>query len=86
MAVVTSTRADWGLLSPVVRGLMERDDVDVRVIATNMHLEQRYGMTVNEIEADGVRVDVRVGMPSASVGDDDGHAPGYGAALGGRSV
>ena len=83
VAVVTSTRADWGLLSPVVRGLMERDDVDVKVIATNMHLEPRYGMTVNEIEADGVRVDVRVGMPSASAIEDEGHAPGYGAALGG---
>lgn len=81
VAVVSSTRADWGLLCPVVKGLIERDDTDVRVIAANMHLEERYGMTVNEIEADGVKVWARVPMPSASSEHAD-DAPGLGAALG----
>lgn len=80
VAVVTGTRADWGLLSPVVKGLKVRGDVDVRVIATNMHLEPRYGMTVGEIEADGINVDVRVPMPSASAVTDG--ASGFGSALG----
>ena len=50
--IATGTRADWGLLSPLARRL-RRDGNSVTVAATNMHLMQRYGMTVSEIEADG---------------------------------
>lgn len=81
VAVITSTRADWGLLCPVVKGLGARSDVDVSVIVANMHLEERYGMTVSEILADGISVDARVPMPSASSEHAD-DAPGLGAALG----
>lgn len=55
IAIVTSTRADWGLLAPVAKALRERDDVRLSIIATNMHLDASRGMTVNEIEADGFR-------------------------------
>ena len=53
IAIATSTRADWGLLRPIARALSLREGVDVRVVATNMHLNPRFGMTVGEIEADG---------------------------------
>lgn len=62
MCVVTGTRADWGLLSPVARRLAEEPDIDVDVVATNMHLDPRYGSTVGEIEADGFEVAGRVDM------------------------
>lgn len=50
---MTGTRADWGLLSPIAAELSRRDGVTVDIIATNMHLSQRYGHTVDEICADG---------------------------------
>lgn len=50
---VSGTRADWGLLSPLARALAARVDCHVDIIATNMHLSERFGMTVNEIVADG---------------------------------
>lgn len=53
IAIISSTRADWGLLSPLARALSERDDCIVTIIATNMHLSQRFGMTVNNLIADG---------------------------------
>ncbi len=53
IAIVTSTRADWGLLSPLARALSEREDCELSVIATNMHLSPRFGMTVDQIVADG---------------------------------
>lgn len=59
-AIATSTRADWGLLSPLARSLADYG-FDVTVVATNMHLLEETGMTVSEIEADGfcpVRVPV----------------------------
>lgn len=66
IAVVTSTRADWGLLKDIVGGLMECDTVDVSVIATNMHLNPEFGMTVNEIIDDGFKVDARIDMTPKS--------------------
>lgn len=66
IAVITSTRADWGLLSPLAKELNERPYVDLSIVATNMHLDPSRGMTVNEIEADGFRVDYRVDMSPES--------------------
>lgn len=53
ICIISSTRADWGLLSPIAHSLNSEEDLDVTVIATNMHLMARYGMTVDEIIADG---------------------------------
>ncbi len=66
ICIVTSTRADWGLLSGVAKCLRDNDTVNLSIIATNMHLEEKYGMTVREIEDDGFKVDARVPMPTAS--------------------
>ena len=54
LVFVSSTRADWGLLSPLARALRDGGfDIEVRIVATNMHLLPEYGMTVDEIRADG---------------------------------
>ena len=60
ITIVTSTRADWGLLRPLAAALRSRNDVVLSIIATNMHLDPAYGYTVSEIEADGFRVEARV--------------------------
>lgn len=52
VAVATTTRADWGLLSPVAAELRRRGH-EVQVLAGNMHFNPALGMTVREIEADG---------------------------------
>lgn len=52
--IASSTRADWGLLSPLARSLRQRGS-RVSVAATNMHLMPQYGNTVREIEQDGFR-------------------------------
>lgn len=63
VCIVTGTRADWGLLSPVARELVKLPDkIELQIIATNMHLDPAYGMTVKEIEADGIYVNERVPM------------------------
>lgn len=60
LCTVTSTRADWGLLSPVCRALRDSGDIEVSIIATNMHLIERYGNTYHEIEADGFDIAYKV--------------------------
>lgn len=65
LCIVTSTRADWGLLSPLAAELRRRPGVQLQIVATNMHLMERYGHTVDEIIADGFTVDARVPLDIA---------------------
>ncbi len=60
VCVVTGTRADYGIMSGLMRKLKEHPGIELQIIATNMHLAPEYGMTVNEIEADGFKVDCRI--------------------------
>jgi UDP-N-acetylglucosamine 2-epimerase (non-hydrolysing)/GDP/UDP-N,N'-diacetylbacillosamine 2-epimerase (hydrolysing) len=62
IAVVTGTRAEYGLLESSMREIDARADLDLVTIVTGMHLSPRHGMTVDEIEADGFTVDDRVHM------------------------
>lgn len=59
---VTGTRADYGIMSKLMMSMNEDSRVEMQIVATNMHLSPDYGMTVEEIEADGLRVDKRVEM------------------------
>ena len=63
VAVVTGTRAEYGLLSPLMRILQNDDAFKLHVIATGAHLSQRFGMTVNAILEDGFSVDTRIPLP-----------------------
>lgn len=60
VAVVTGTRADWGLLRPLVDILGADPFFDVRIIVTGSHLSERFGMTVREVEQGGREVAARV--------------------------
>lgn len=71
IAIVTSTRADWGLLSPVAKELKQRDNVRLSIIATNMHLDASRGMTVNEIRDDGFEPAALLPMVCASDSEVD---------------
>ena len=64
IAIATGTRADWGLLSPIAQLLEKQEDVQVRIIATNMHLEAKYGNTIDEIVTDGFEPAACVKMTS----------------------
>ena len=73
IAIVTATRAEYGLLCPVIRCLREYESAEFRVelIVTGTHLSDQYGMTVREIEADGLRIDHRIPIPVCSVTELD---------------
>lgn len=66
IAIATSTRADWGLLSPLAAELRRRG-AEVSIMATNMHFSDNAGQTWREIEADGFEIAVAIrthGTPS----------------------
>lgn len=60
IAVVTGSRAEYGLLYWVLRDLREAPDLELQLIVTGMHLAPEFGMTVREIERDGFEIAQRV--------------------------
>ena len=68
ICVVTGGRADYGLLQWVMHDIAADPELTLQVIATGSHLEPGMGMTVAQIEADGLVVDARVPL---GLGDDD---------------
>jgi UDP-hydrolysing UDP-N-acetyl-D-glucosamine 2-epimerase len=62
ICVVTGTRADYGLLRPVMRALDAAEDLELMVVATGAHLSPEFGLTVEVIEADGFTIAERIEM------------------------
>lgn len=62
VCVFTGTRAEYGILSSLMRGIDEHPDMELQIVATNMHLSPEYGLTINEIRRDGFKVDKCVEM------------------------
>lgn len=62
ICVVTGSRAEYGLLSGVMRGLQQEEDLELQVLVTGMHLSPEFGMTWQIIEKDGFPIDAKVEM------------------------
>ena len=71
ICIVTGTRAEWGLLSSIAKALNNRDDVTLQIVATNMHLSEKYGNTWQEIERDGLKITYKVPMPTDTTSADN---------------
>ena len=55
ICVVTGTRAEYGLLRPLLSRIEADKEVDLCLIVTGMHLSPEYGLTYQEIENDGFK-------------------------------
>jgi len=62
IAVVTGTRAEFGLLQSSMRLIREHPDLTLVTVATGMHLSPRHGYTVDDIREAGFTVDHEVEM------------------------
>lgn len=62
ICVITGSRAEYGLLSGLMRLIKEDRDLQLQVIATNMHLSPEFGLTYQEIEKNGFHIDRKVEM------------------------
>ena len=67
IAVVTGSRAEYGLLRSTMAAIKKHRDLKLQVVVTGMHLLGKFGRSVNQIVGDGWRVDARVKMQT---GDD----------------
>ncbi len=62
ICVVTGSRAEYGLLSGLMRAIKEDSGLELQVIATNMHLSPEFGLTYRNIEEDGFFINKKVEM------------------------
>lgn len=62
ICIFTGTRAEYGIMSRLFRMIEDDPELQLQIIATNMHLSPEFGMTYKEIEADGFKIDKKVEM------------------------
>jgi UDP-hydrolysing UDP-N-acetyl-D-glucosamine 2-epimerase len=62
IGVVTVGRSDFGIYRPVLEAIRNEPELELHLIVSGMHLSPHYGSTVEQIEAEGFRVDERVEM------------------------
>jgi len=62
LCVVTGTRAEYGLLRPLLSEIAADRSLQLQLVVTGMHLAPEFGLTCREIEADGWAIDRKVEM------------------------
>lgn len=62
ICIVTATRAEYGLLRPIIQKFLARDEYEIKIAVTGMHLSPEFGLTYQEIEEDGIRIDRKIEM------------------------
>lgn len=62
ISILTATRAEYGLLKPIIEKLSSIPEFDVRVVVTGAHLSPEFGLTYKEIEQDGIVIDEKIEM------------------------
>ncbi|MES2808649.1 MAG: UDP-N-acetylglucosamine 2-epimerase [Bacteroidota bacterium] len=60
ITIVTGTRAEYGLLKPLIRKLEESPLFNLSLVVTGMHLSAEFGLTYREIENDGVKIAYKI--------------------------
>lgn len=55
ICVVTGTRAEYGLLAPLMKKMELSEEIELSVIVTGMHLSPEFGNTYKTVEADGYK-------------------------------
>ncbi len=62
ICVITGTRAEYGLLKWVMKGIKDSSKLDLQIIATGMHLSPEFGLTYKEIKDDNFKINKKVEM------------------------
>jgi GDP/UDP-N,N'-diacetylbacillosamine 2-epimerase (hydrolysing) len=60
IAVITGTRADYGILKSVLKEIEANKELQLSLIVSGMHLSSEFGYTVGEIEKDGFKIAAKI--------------------------
>lgn len=67
IGVVTATRAEYGILKPILDELKISNKIELSLYVTGTHLSEQFGMTVQEIEEDGFEICERIEVINGDV-------------------
>lgn len=62
ISVTTGTRADYGILRPVLQAILKSKKLELYLIVTGTHLSKKHGLTINEIKRDGFEIFATIDM------------------------
>ena len=62
ICIITGSRAEYGLLRWLMKGIADDPELDLLIIATGMHLSPEFGLTYKVIENDGFIINRKVEM------------------------
>lgn len=66
ICIVTATRAEYGLLKPLMTAVAASADMQLQLAVTGTHLSPEFGLTWNEVVNDGFAIDERIEMVVSS--------------------
>ena len=69
IAILTSTRAEFGILSNLIGALGKRSDFKLQLIVTGTHLSEKHGSTINGKSAE-YDFDITAKVPMPIYSDD----------------
>lgn len=62
ICIVTGSRAEYGLLKPIMQAIKDDKELILQVFVTGSHLSTEFGLTYKTIEDDGFIIDEKVEM------------------------
>lgn len=62
ICVITATRAEYGLLKPLIELIDKSDKLNLQILVTGAHLSPEFGLTYKAIEEDDFHIDKKVEM------------------------
>ena len=58
--IITGSRAEYGLLKPLIREIEKDVDLNLQLLVTGMHLSPEFGLTYRQIEEDGFKINKKI--------------------------
>lgn len=63
VCTVTGSRAEFGLLTPLIKIIETDENIEHQLVVTGSHLNDAFGSTVNEIEESGLHIHAKIALP-----------------------
>lgn len=68
--IVTGTRAEYGLLKPLIKKLIDTKNLKIGLLVTGTHVEKKYGYSISEIIKDGFPIWSKIKINAKGLGSD----------------
>jgi UDP-N-acetylglucosamine 2-epimerase (non-hydrolysing)/GDP/UDP-N,N'-diacetylbacillosamine 2-epimerase (hydrolysing) len=62
IAVLTGTRADYGIMKPLLKKIQQSKNLELKLIVTGMHLSPKFGKTIYEIKKDNFKIASKISL------------------------